>query len=131
VCSGKALYGMNCADGKELYEVLLKDDNISDPTVILPYKDKIAVVGEKGVSTHTAIDGKLVNSGKYKSADLFDFHDNIVLVQTDNQDIAAFDLNTCKYLQYNARTGAVNDLSNDGNFVYTFEKKDVTKLKTH
>ncbi len=131
VCSGKALYGMDCADGKELYEVLLKDDNISDPSVILPFQDKIAVVGEKGVSTHDQSDGKLVHSGKYKAADLYDFHDNIVLVQTDNSDIAAFDLNTCAFKQFNARKGATSALTNDGQFVYVFEKKDVTKLRTH
>jgi outer membrane protein assembly factor BamB len=131
VCSGKALYALDCAKGTEKYEVLLKDDNISDASVILPYKDRIAIVGEKGVSTHAQSDGKLLASGKYKAADLYDHHDNIVLVQTDGSDIAAFDLDNCTFKQFNARKGAVSSLSNDGAFVYVFEKKDVTKLRTH
>lgn len=130
-CSGKALYCMDAAAGKDIYEVPLGDDKIGNAEIILHYKDKVAVVGEKGVSTHNLSDGKLVNSGKYKSARLNDRVDNIVMVETDKQDIAAFDLESCKYLEYNARKDAENTLTNDGQYVYVYEKKDVTKVKTH
>ena len=42
----------------------------------------------------------------------------------------AFDLNNCKYRQFNARKGAISTLTYDGEFVYVYEKKDVTKLRT-
>jgi outer membrane protein assembly factor BamB len=129
VCSGKALYAMD-ASGKQLYEVPLGNDNIGNATLILPYKDMVAVVGEKGISTHTLADGKLVNSGKYKSSALHGQVGNIALMQTDKEDLAAFDLDSCKYLAYNARKDAMNTLTNDGQFVYVYEKKDVTKVKT-
>lgn len=130
VCSGKALYGMD-ATGKDLYEVPLGDDNIGNASLIMPYKDKVAIVGEKGISTHSLADGKLVNSGKYKSSSLHGQVGNIALMQTDKEDIAAFDLESCKYLAYNARKDAMNTLTNDGQYVYVYEKKDVTKVKTH
>jgi outer membrane protein assembly factor BamB len=130
VCSGKALYSMDAA-GKDRYEVPLGDDNIGNASIILPYKDKVAIVGEKGISTHILSDGKLVNSGKYKTSTLRDQVGNIALMQTEKEDIAAFDLESCKYLAYNARKGAMNTLTNDGQYVYVYEKKDVTKVKTH
>ena len=39
-------------------------------------------------------------------------------------------LPSCKYKQFKARKGAGIALSKDGNFVYIYEKKVVTKLKT-
>jgi len=97
---------------------------------VLPFKDKVVVVGEKGVSTHGMADGKLVNSGKYKSARFLDQYGEMVLMQTDGEDIAAFDLNTCTFKQYNARNGAVNQLTYNGDHVYVYDKKDVLKLRT-
>lgn len=131
VCSGKALYCMDTKAGTDVYEVPLGDDNIGNAEIILPYQDKVAVVGEKGVSTHTLADGKLVASGKYKSAHLNERNEDIVLLETDGADIAAFDLATCKYLQYNARRESLSELTDDGKYVYVFEKKDVSKLRTH
>lgn len=130
VCSGKALYSMD-ATGKDRYEVPLGDDNIGNANIILPYKDKVAIVGEKGISTHALADGKLVNSGKYKSSTLQRQVGNIALMQTDKEDIAAFNLENCKYLAYDARRDAINTLTNDGQYVYVYEKKDVTKVRTH
>lgn len=130
VCSGKALYAMDPATGKENYEVPIGDDNVGDATLVLPFKDKVVVVGEKGVSTHGMADGKLVNSGKYKSARFLDQYGEMVLMQTDGEDIAAFDLNTCTFKQYNARNGAVNQLTYNGDHVYVYDKKDVLKLRT-
>ncbi|MFT3884280.1 MAG: PQQ-binding-like beta-propeller repeat protein [Flavobacteriales bacterium] len=131
VCSGKALYSMDYKTGKDGYEIPLGDDNIGNAEMIMPYKDKVAVMGEKGVATHNMADGKLVNSGKYKSSHFHAREGDFVLMQTDGADIAAFDLNTCKFLQFNARRDSVSELSSDGDYVYVFEKKDVTKVKTH
>ena len=48
----------------------------------------------------------------------------------DNSDIAAFNLDDCSFREFNARRGAVSTLSYDGKFVYVYEKKEVTKLRT-
>lgn len=131
VCSGKALYSMDYTTGKDGYEVPIGDDNIGNAELIMPYKDKVAVMGEKGVSTHAMADGKLVSSGKYRSSHFHAHEGDYVLMQTDGEDIAAFDLNTCKFLQFNARRESVSELTSDGEYVYIFEKKDVTKVRTH
>ena len=130
VCSGKALYSMDPSTGKDRYEVPLGDDNISDATGILAFNDQVVVIGEKGISTHAMSDGKLVHSGKYKAARFRARYSDMVLMETENDDIAAFDLNTCAYKQYNNRSGAINTLSYDGSNVYVYDKKDVLKLKS-
>lgn len=130
VCSGKALYSMDPNTGKENYEVPLGDDNISDAVMVLPFNDKVAVIGEKGVSTHNMSDGKLVNSGKYKAARFRARYGDHVLMETEGDDIAAFDLKTCIFKQYNNRNGATNTLSYNGEYVYVYDKKDALKLKT-
>ena len=89
------------------------------------------VVGEKGVSTFNAVSGELINSGKYKTSSLEDRVGNVLVMKTEGSDIGTFDLNTCKYKDFNARKGALTSLSVDGNFVYVYEKKVVTKLSTH
>ena len=68
VCSGKALYRMDSKTGKEIYEVPLKEDGISQANKILEYKDYVVVIADKGVATHNKSDGKLVASAKYKRA---------------------------------------------------------------
>jgi hypothetical protein len=99
--------------------------------MIQPFKDDvIVVIGEKGISTFDAKNGELLNSGKYRTSSLEDRVDNIVVMKTDKADIGTFDLNTCKYKDFKARTGAVTSLSRDGKFVYVYEKKVVTKLST-
>jgi len=90
----------------------------------------VVMVGEKGIATYKAEDGAFVCSGKYKDSEVNDMYDNILIMTTEGDDIAAFDLNTCQYKQFNARKGAVSDLSTDGKFVYVYENKVVSKLKT-
>ena len=132
VCSGKALYSLDVATGKEKYEVPVAKGGVGLATQIQPFKDDvIVVVGEKGVSTFNANSGELINSGKYRTSSLEDRVDNILIMKTDKADIGTFDLNTCKYKDFKARTGAITTLSRDGNFVYVYEKKVVTKLSTH
>ena len=132
VCSGKALYSIDVATGKEKYEVPVAKGGVGLATQIQPFKDDvIVVVGEKGVSTFNANSGDLLHSGKYRTSSLEDRVDNILVMKTDKADIGTFDLNTCKYKDFKARTGAITTLSRDGNFVYVYEKKAVTKLSTH
>ena len=132
VCSGKALYSLDLETGKEKYEVPVAKGGVGLATQIQPFKeDVIVVVGEKGVSTFDANSGDLLHSGKYRTSSLEDRVDNILIMKTDKADIGTFDLNTCKYKDFKARTGALTTLSRDGNFVYVYEKKVVTKLSTH
>jgi outer membrane protein assembly factor BamB len=130
VCSGKALYCLNTATGADKYEVPLSDDGIGLATQILDYNGMIVVVGEKGVSTHGYKDGKLINSAKYKSSDLEDVYGNVLIMKTASADIAAYDLNTCKYKEFKAKTGATTTLMEEGKLVYVYENKVVTKLST-
>lgn len=131
VCSGKALYSLDLATGKEKYESPVTKGGVGLATQIQPFKDDvIVVVGEKGVSTFNASNGDIINSGKYRTSTLEDRVGNILVMKTDKADIGTFDLNTCKYKDFKARTGALTTLSRDGNFVYVYEKKVVTKLNT-
>ena len=131
VSSGKALYSLDVATGKEKYEVPVAKGGVGLATQIQPFKDNvIVVVGEKGVSTFDVNSGDLLHSGKYRTSSLEDRVDNILIMKTDKADIGTFDLNTCKYKDFKARTGAITTLSRDGNFVYVYEKKVVTKLNT-
>ncbi len=132
VSSGKALYSLDLETGKEKYEVPVSKGGVGLATQIQPFKDnEIVVVGEKGVSTFNATSGELLHSGKYRTSFLEDRVDNILVMKTEKADIGTFDLNTCVYKDFKARTGALTTLSRDGNFVYVYEKKVVTKLSTH
>lgn len=130
VCSGKALYCIDHKTGADIYEVALGDDNVGLASSILIYKDMVAVIGEKGVATHTRSSGALVKSNKYKQSGMEDQWEDMVLMKSANSDIAAFDLDDCSFKEYNARRGAMTELSYDGQFVYVYEKKEVTKLRT-
>jgi len=130
ICSGTALYKLDLNNGNELYEVPVNKAGVGNATLILPYQDMVVMVGEKGIATYKAEDGAFVCSGKYKDSEVNDMYDNILIMTTEGDDIAAFDLNTCQYKQFNARKGAVSDLSTDGKFVYVYENKVVSKLKT-
>ncbi|HRH38996.1 MAG TPA: PQQ-binding-like beta-propeller repeat protein, partial [Flavobacteriales bacterium] len=130
VCSGKSLYCIDHKTGTDVYEVALGDDNVGLANRILPYKDMVVIVGEKGVATHTRSSGALAKSNKYKSSDMESQRANMLLMKTDNSDIAAFQLDDCSFKQFNARKGSVSTLSYDGEYVYVYEKKEVTKLRT-
>lgn len=130
VSSGKSLYSLKSSDGKNNYEISLKDDGIGLGVKIMPFNDQIIVIGGKGVSSHNINDGKLTNSSKYRASSLEAIEGDYLILKTDKADIASFDLNTCKYKQFKAKKGAVTALSGDGKFVYVYEKKDVTKLST-
>ena len=131
VCSGKALYSIDINTGEEKYEVPVAKGGVGQASMVLKFKeDIVVVVGEKGISTFKAQNGDLLNSGKYKSSSFEDMHNELVIMKTAKADIACFDLNTCKYKEFKAKTGSTTTLSKDGEFVYVYEKNRVTKLKT-
>ncbi|MCD4679054.1 MAG: PQQ-like beta-propeller repeat protein, partial [Bacteroidales bacterium] len=131
VCSGKALYSLNIDNGEELYEVPVSKGGVGQAAMILPFKeDVIVVIGEKGISTFKASNGDLINKGSYKSSKLEDRIDDLVIIKTAKADIAAFDLNTCNYKEFKAKKGAVTSMSLEGEFVYVYENKVVSKVKT-
>ncbi len=131
VCSGKALYSIDINTGEQKYEVDVKKGGVGLAAMILKYKDDIIVViGEKGVSTFNAANGDLINMGKYKKSSPEDRIDDIVIMKTDKADIAAFDLNTCAYKEFKAKKDAGTSLTLDGEHVFVYENKVVTKVKT-
>lgn len=129
ITSGKALYSIKAENGDVNYEVELKDDGIGRGEKLELYKDKAVVIGAKGVATHNISDGKLVASAKYKKSFLEDYKGDYLIMKTDKDDIACFDLKDCTFKQFNARKGAAISLTEEAEFVYVYEKKDVTKLK--
>jgi outer membrane protein assembly factor BamB len=128
--SGKELYKINYKNGDEMYSVPVTDGGVGLAVKILPYKDKMIVIGEKGISAYSPDDGKFVYSGKYKTAQLEDVFDNILIMKTDKADIASFDLDSGLYKEFQAKTGATTTLTTDGKFVYVYEDKVFTKVKT-
>ncbi len=129
ITSGKALYSIKAENGDLNYEIELKDDGIGRGEKLELYNDKAVVIGAKGVATHNISDGKLVASGKYKKSYLEDYNGDFLIMKTDGADIACFDLKDCSFKQFNARKGASISLTDEADFVYVYEKKDVTKLK--
>ncbi len=131
VSSGKALYSMDLNTGAEKYEVPVSKGGVGEAQLILKFKeDQIVVVGEKGVSTFKADNGDLICKGEYKTAEPHDRIDDLIIMKTDKADLAAFDLNTCQYKEFKAKTGARTDMTTDGKFVYVYEKNTVTKVAT-
>lgn len=128
--SGKELYKIAYKDGKEEYSVPVTDGGVGLAVEIMPYKDKMIVIGEKGVSAYTPADGKFLYSGKYKTATLEDVFDNILIMKTEKADIASFDLDSGNFKEFKAKTGASTTLTTDGKFVYVYEDKVFTKVKT-
>jgi outer membrane protein assembly factor BamB len=131
VCSGKALYSLDLVSGKDNYEMQLGDDGIGKASIILEHKGDVLVVGEKGVAKHKTADGKLVASSKYKKADFAILIGRTLLVETEKADIAAFDTETVSHRRYNAKKDAQSMLARDGEHVFVYEKKNISKLKTH
>jgi len=130
VSSGKALYSIKAISGDVNYEVDVKNGGVGNATQIRKYKNDIIVVGEKGVSAFDQKDGSFKYGNKYKRSDPVKQIDNILLMVTDKNDFAAFNLDNCTYVKYNAKKDSQQELSEDGNFVWAYEKKEVTKLKT-
>lgn len=132
VSSGKSLYSINLETGEDNYEVDVAKGGVGNAQMILPYgENTIVVLGEKGLSTFNATDGSLEKKLVYKSSAPSGKIGDIVLMKTDKDDFAAFDLSTMTYTQYNAKKGAITTLEKeDAKYVYVYEKDMVTKLRT-
>lgn len=130
VCSGKELYSMDIATGAEQYVVPVAKGGVGNADQIMTYKDNVVVIGDKGVSTFNSKTGDLVAKGKYKKSDLEDYRDDRMILKTDKADIACFNLNDCTFKEFKARNGATTSMSDDGAFVYVYDKKNVTKVAT-
>ena len=130
VCSGKVLYSINYMSGNVNYEEAATNGGTGNVVQIMAYKDKVVVVGEKGVSLFNESNGKLLKANKYKKASVEKVVNNILLMRTAKNDFAAFNLDDCSYVMYNAKANSQQFLSEDGNYVWAYEKKEVTKLKT-
>ncbi|MBK9175823.1 MAG: PQQ-binding-like beta-propeller repeat protein [Flavobacteriales bacterium] len=130
VCSGKELYSMDASNGAEKFVVPVAKGGVGNADQIMTYKDLIVVIGDKGVSTFNMTTGEPVSMGKYKKSDLEDVEGDRMILKTAKADIACFDLDNCTYKEFRARTGAVTSMSTDGNFVYVYDKKNVTKVAT-
>ena len=103
VSSGKALYSIVAANGNVNYEVDVKNGGVGNASQIRKYKDKIIVIGEKGVSAFSQADGKFAYGNKYKKSDPIKQVGNILLMVTDKNDFAAFNLDDCSFVKYNAK----------------------------
>jgi outer membrane protein assembly factor BamB len=138
VCSGKALYNVDYKTGKEKYEISLEDDDISlaekiiDPTTLgeTVNKDNVIIIGSKGVSAHNMKTGAKVWANRTKSGDFNGIYGTTAFYQKENDDQFAIDVNSGKATFYNARKNAKAEYSSDGNYLYAFEKKVITKLST-
>jgi outer membrane protein assembly factor BamB len=140
VCSGKAFYSMDINTGKENYEKPLREDNIGEADLIIPYKDQAVIIGEKGVSSRKLSDGSLTGSSKFRRSTPITFHgqyiygESTLALVTPKSDYAVYDVKTCKYKSFDARKGASAYLSDDGENLYVFEsggllrKSKFTKL---
>ncbi|NOX87366.1 MAG: PQQ-binding-like beta-propeller repeat protein [Chlorobi bacterium] len=132
VCSGKSLYSLNLKTGDVNYEVPVSKGGTGLASLILPYNDQIVVVGEKGLSTFNPSDGSFIKNSVYKKSIPAGRIKNIILMKTDKDDFAAFNLDDLSYKQYNARKGATTWLEReDAKYVYVYEKKGVTKLQVY
>jgi outer membrane protein assembly factor BamB len=128
--SGKELYKIDYKTGTEEYSVPVTDGGVGLAVEVMPYKDKMIVISEKGVSAYFPSDGKFLYSGKYKPATLEDVFDNILIMKTEKADIASFDLDSGNFKEFKAKTGATTTLTTDGKFVYIYEDKLISKVKT-
>jgi hypothetical protein len=130
VCSGKELYSMDVATGAEQYVVPVAKGGVGNADQIMTFNDNVVVIGDKGVSTFNSQTGDLVAQGKYKKSDLEDYQGDRMILKTSGADIACFNLNDCTFKQFKARNGATTSLSTEGDFVYVYEKRNVTKVAT-
>jgi len=131
VCSGKSLYSIDIKTGADNYEVPVSKGGVGLAQMIMPYEDdKILVIGEKGLSTFTAADGKFIKNSIYKKSELSGKIDNILLMQAGDN-YAAYNLDDLSFKEYKARKGAEIWLEREeAKYLYVYEKKAVTKLKT-
>lgn len=140
VCSGKALYNLDYKTGAETYEVALGDDDIALAQKIINStnlesgavtKGNVIIIGEKGVSSHSIANGAKQWAMRIKDAEFNGIYGQTAFYEKENGDVFAVDVNNGKATYCDARKDSKTEYSNDGNFLYLFEKKNVSKLKTN
>ena len=140
VCSGKELYSLDYKNGSEKYGVALGDDDIrlaekiinpSDLETDEVNKENIIIIGERGVSCHNIANGAKVWSQKIKDAEFNGIYGKTAFYEKENGDVVAVDVNSGKAFFCDARKDSKTEYSSDGNYLYLFEKKNVSKLKTN
>ncbi len=140
VCSGKELYNLDYKTGSEKYEVALGDDDIKLAQKIINSsevesaevnKGNIIIVGENGVSAHAITTGAKLWSQRIKDGEFNGIYGKTAFYEKDNGDVFAIDVNSGKATYYDARKDAKTEYSEQGDYLYVFEKKKITKLKTN
>ncbi len=140
VCSGKELYSIDYKTGTPKYEVALGDDDIKLAQKIINSTDvessevvkgNIIIIGENGVSAHTSATGAKLWSQKIKDADFNGIYGKTAFYEKENGDVYAVDVNTGKATYCDARKDSKTQYSEQGDYLYVFEKKKITKLKTY
>lgn len=132
VCSGKSLYSIDIKTGEDNYEVPVSKGGVGLAQMIQAYGDNtIIVIGEKGLSSFNASDGSYIKNSVYKSSAPSGQIGDLLLMKTDKDDAAVFNLSDLSYKQYDARKGAITSFEKkEGKYLYVYEKDQVTKLKT-
>ncbi len=132
VCSGKSIYNINYKTGDVNMEEDANKDGNGLATAVLEHNENVVVVGEKGIALKDPISGKTKKANKYKSAELMAVVGDILIMDAGKGDYAAYNLNDCSLRTYKGKKDAVASLSQEaGKFIYVYEKKTVSKLKTH
>lgn len=140
VCSGKELYNLDYKTGTEKYTVALADDDIKLAEKIINSTDvestdvtkgNVIIIGEKGVSCHSIATGAKLWSQRIKDGDFNGIYGKTAFYEKENGDVIAIDVNTGKATFCDARKDSKTEYSEDGNYLYVFEKKNVTKLRTN
>jgi hypothetical protein len=132
VSSGKSLYSIDIKTGNDNYEVPVSKGGVGLAQMIQSYGDNtIIVIGEKGLSSFSSIDGSFIKNSVYKSSAPSGQIGDLLLMKTDKDDAAVFNLADLSYKQYDARKGAITSFEKeDGKYLYVYEKDQVTKLRT-
>ncbi len=132
VSSGKSLYSIDIKTGNDNYEVPVSKGGVGLAQMIQAYGDNtIIVVGEKGLSSFNASDGSFIRNSVYKSSAPSGQIGDLLLMKTDKDDAAVFNLADLSYKQYDAKKGAITSFEKeDGKYLYVYEKDQVTKLRT-
>ena len=138
VCSGKALYKVDHRTGKEKYEIQLGDDDIGlAEKIINPAslseninQDNVIIIGSKGVSSHNMNTGAKVWANRTKAGDFNGIYGTTAFYQKENDDQFAIDVNSGAATFYNARKNSKAEYSSDGKYLFSFEKKSISKLST-
>jgi outer membrane protein assembly factor BamB len=127
ICSGKALYSLDTKTGKELYEVLLKEDKIEDATKIVDYKDNVIIIAERGVSAHSKSNGNKIWTVKTKDDGEFaGVFGSVAFYETDRGDQFAINLETGKGKYY--ESDKKNEITKNGEFIYVFNGDEIFKV---